>query len=64
MEFKIATIAQQMFGDLALIAPKGSNEKASDDPKFVANNLKDLLLTGKGNMELKTPISIKNSEGQ
>ena len=25
MEFKIATIGQKMFGDLALIAPKGSN---------------------------------------
>jgi hypothetical protein len=50
MEFKIATIATQMYGDLALIAPKGSNEKPSDDPKFVANNLKDLLTTGKGNM--------------
>lgn len=29
MEFKIATIGQKMFGDLALIAEKGSNEKPS-----------------------------------
>lgn len=40
MEFKIATISNQMYGDLALIAPKGSTQKPSDDPKFIANNLK------------------------
>jgi hypothetical protein len=30
MEFKIAAIGQQLFGDIALIAPKGSNEKPSE----------------------------------
>lgn len=30
MEFKIATIGPQMFGDVALIAPKGSPEKPSE----------------------------------
>ncbi len=49
MEFKIATIAQQMFGDVALIAPKGSSEKPSTEPGFKDEHLKDLLRSGAGN---------------
>ena len=60
MEFKIATIGQKMFGDLALIAEKGSNEKSSSEPGFVADDLKDLLRSGAGNIQLKSPLVIKN----
>lgn len=52
MEFKIATIHQHLFGDLALIAPKGSNEKPSNDPGFRDDRLKDLLRSGAGNQQL------------
>lgn len=60
MEFKIATIGQQMFGDLALIAPKGSMEKPSDEYGFHDNHLKDLLLKGTGDKPLNKPVGIKN----
>jgi magnesium-transporting ATPase (P-type) len=64
MEFKIATIDQHMFGDVALIAPKGSTEKPSTEPGFIDDRLKDLLRSGAGNQQLKQPIAIKNREGQ
>ncbi len=49
MEFKIATIAQHMFGDVALIAPIGSHEKPSTEPGFQDENLKNLLRSGANN---------------
>lgn len=52
-----------MFGDLALIAPKGSLEKPSDEYGFHDDHLKDLLLKGTGDRPLAKSIGIKNSEG-
>lgn len=64
MEFKIATIGQQMFGDLALIAPKGNLEKPSDEYGFHDDKLKDLLLKGTGDRVLPKPVEIRNGEGE
>jgi hypothetical protein len=64
MEFKIAAVHQQLFGDLALIAPKGSGEKPSTQPGFNDESLKNLLRSGAGNHELTQPLVIKNKEGE
>ena len=57
MEFKIAVIGNQMFGDLSIIAGKGpkSNEK-----KFKDDKLKNLLAKGIGDRPINPSISVKD----
>jgi magnesium-transporting ATPase (P-type) len=67
MQFKIALIGTQMYGDISLIAPDRSHrkkEKESDEEKlagFKDDKLKELLETGAGDRRLDRPLSIKNS---
>lgn len=60
MEFKIAAIDSQLFGDLGLIAPRGALEKPSEEKGFHDDGLKALLRDGTGDMALAQAIVIKN----
>ncbi len=59
MEFKIACIGDQMYGDLSLIQ-NNPNIPPQTQKGFYDSNLTRLLATGQGNRNLRNPITITN----
>lgn len=59
MEFKIACIGQNMFGDLALISKDGK-AKPQTEKGFHDDNLTKLIVKGEGNGPLLKPITVTN----
>ncbi len=62
MEFKIACIGQNMFGDLALIS-KDPNAEPQTEKGFHDDKLAKLIFTGEGNSQLSKPITVTSKEG-
>ena len=60
MEFKIAVIGTQMFGDLSIFS-KGSVKGSKE---FKDQRLKKLLAYGVGNKNISPSIVVKDSEGE
>lgn len=67
MQFKIAVVGNQMFGDISLIAPNRNQPKPIDPNDkfsgFTDDKLKNLLETGAGDRKLDQPLTIKSSTG-
>ena len=67
MQFKIAVVGNQMFGDISLIAPEPNQKKVENEKEkfagFKDEKLKKLLETGTGDKQLDMQITIKDSQG-
>ena len=67
MQFKIAVIANQMFGDLSLIdRDRAQNKIQTEEQKFSCfkdDKLKQMLEIGTGDRQLDSPIMIKDTSG-
>ncbi len=62
MEFKIACVGQQMYGDLALIS-KDPEAQAQVEKGFCDDKLTKLINSAEGNAPLPRPITVTNKEG-
>lgn len=67
MQFKIAVVGNQMFGDISLIAPEQNQKKIEDDKEkfagFKDEKLKKLLETGAGDKQMDSQIVVKDIQG-
>ena len=62
MEFKIAVIGAQMFGDLSIFS-RGGGISVKGSKEFKDQTLKKLLAYGVGNRDINPSIVVKDREG-
>ena len=63
MEFKIAVIGEQLYGDISLIAPDKNGKKEQEHKGFYDEGLTKLVNQGTGNEPLKEPIRVRDRNG-